>query len=351
MPFRRTLVVALLSALPMLSAAAADATAPAPEKIKWVLPWKDGVSLTYAEDHATTDETKPQRERSRSTSNTVIRITESSADGFVQTWTGSGYKYEVLEGDKVEEARMKAFASALEDLPVEAQLDAAGNFTKLRNIDVIAPRVRTASRPLVEGMIEDALAQIPDEKVRAQKRAEAASMVDRAMDTMVSPAMMESILSRDLSWYNGFVGIDLEPDMEYGVDVDLPNAAGGPAIPAKLTFSLSVSEDSPDDIFVVYEQAMDSEKAQAALRANAVRLTGEEAQKALANVEISVKDEGLFVVHRPTGVVEMFESTRTTTVSGKEKVERTRLRLLNGDHDHVWKDEEAAAPQAPAKDA
>ena len=91
MPFRRTLVVALLSALPMLSAAAADATAPAPETIKWVLPWKDGVSLTYAEDHATTDETKPQRERSRSTSNTVIRITESSADGFVQTWTGSGY--------------------------------------------------------------------------------------------------------------------------------------------------------------------------------------------------------------------------------------------------------------------
>ena len=57
-------------------------------------------------------------------------------------------------------------------------------------------------------------------------------------------------------------------------------------------------------------------------------------------LEISIVDEGLFVVHRPTGVVEMFESTRTVQAGAKSKVDRHRLRLANGEHDHVWRDEE-----------
>ncbi|KGQ17928.1 hypothetical protein LF41_1782 [Lysobacter dokdonensis DS-58] len=352
MLFRRTLVVALLCALPVLSSSAADDAAKPAQSVKWVLPWKDGTSLTYAASESTTDETKGVRKRSRSSSTTVVRITESSADGFVQTWTGSGYTFEVLEGDKSEEAQMKALAAALDDLPVSVQLNADGNFTGVRNMDVLMPRFRAAMRPIFDGMIEAGVKKIADEKTRATKRAEAQAAMDKAMETMLSPAMMEALLARNISWYNGFVGIDLEPEQAYELETDLPSPLGGPNIPAKLTFSLSVSEDDAEDLFVSYHQAVDSEKARAALRANANHIVdGKIPESELAKIEMTVKDEGFFVVHRPTGLVEMFEATRTTTVNGKDKVERSRMRLLNGDHDHTWKDEETDALPAAAKDA
>ena len=62
--------------------------------------------------------------------------------------------------------------------------------------------------------------------------------------------------------------------------------------------------------------------------------------------EMSVVDAGIFVVHRPTGVAEMFESTRTVKFGERSKVERNRLRLLNGAHEHVWTDEVEAAQGA-----
>ncbi|WP_197426995.1 hypothetical protein [Noviluteimonas gilva] len=352
MPFRRTLVVALLCALPMLSAAAAEEAAKAPETIKWILPWKDGVSLTYAVESTSNDGTTDTPQSTRMTGTDVVRITESSPEGFLQTWTSSGGKFEIQASNQVAQAQMQAFADALKDLPVAAQLDAAGNFMKLRNMDVIVPRFQSALRPLFKNMLDAELAKITDEKARAKKQAEAMPLLDRITDTITSPAMIEGLIAGNISWYNGFVGIDVEPDAEYGLDVELPNAAGGPPIPARLTYSLSVSPDDPDDLYVVFLQAADSEKAQDALRESANRLVdGKISKEALAEVDVGIKDEGLFVVHRPTGVVEMFETTRTTTVHGKEKTQRTRMRLLDGDHDHVWKDEDTDAPQAASKDA
>lgn len=72
---------------------------------------------------------------------------------------------------------------------------------------------------------------------------------------------------------------------------------------------------------------------------------------AMDDVAFSMLDEGLFIVHRPTGTVEMAEFTRTTKVGDKVKVERNRMRLTNGEHEHVWRDEgQAAATTDGAQD-
>ncbi len=76
---------------------------------------------------------------------------------------------------------------------------------------------------------------------------------------------------------------------------------------------------------------------------------GEELPEAAMNdLAFSLQDEGLFVVHRPTGTVEMFEAIRTTRFGDREKIERHRLRLTNGAHEHVWRDEEDASANAEA---
>ena len=107
-----------------------------------------------------------------------------------------------------------------------------------------------------------------------------------------------------------------------------------------VTFSASVSEEDPDDMFVAFEQKIDRENGGAAVMAIIEGLLGVALPKDQKKLELSVVDEGLFVVHRPTGVVEMFEATRTVQAGDRSKVERHRLRLTNGEHDHVWLDEQ-----------
>jgi len=57
--------------------------------------------------------------------------------------------------------------------------------------------------------------------------------------------------------------------------------------------------------------------------------------------KVDVRDEGFFLVHRITGVIEMMESTRTTKLpDGGEKIERYRMRQIDGAHDHEWREED-----------
>jgi hypothetical protein len=169
--------------------------------------------------------------------------------------------------------------------------------------------------------------------------------VDPVLQTMFAPAVLEAMISRELQAYNGFVGIELEPDQAYEIETELPNPAGGPGFPAKLTFSLSVSKDDPDDLFVAYDQVVDSKKAVAGVLALGEAMVGAKIDNTGKDKidTIDIRDEGMFLVHRPTGVIEMFETTRTTKIGDSLKVERSRMRLTNGEHAHTWRDEEEAA--------
>ena len=304
MLFRRTLAVALLCALPVAAFAAE-----APATVKWPMPWKLGTTLKYATEDTTDDLTKAQPKRTRSTSTDIVRISEAKADGFVQTWSGTFDTFEVLEGDKAEEAQMKAFAKALEDVALEASLNAGGNYTNLRNIDVIAPRVRTAMTPLYDGMLAIELKKIADDEAREAARKEGKARMDGMLDAMTAPAVLETMLARNIAWFNGFVGVDVEPDQMYEADVQLPNPLGGEALPGKLRFQVSLSEDDPDDLYVDYEQALDMEKTTVLVGQLMEKMSGQKMTEAdLAKLNLDGKDTGLFVVHRPTGIVEMFEA-------------------------------------------
>lgn len=336
---RRACAIALLCALPVASVVAAETTAAVPT-VKWVLPWKPGTSLVYAMEDTTLETQGGRREHSRTSSTATVRIEQASVDGFVQSWTGTGMRHEVLEGDRSGEALMQQFGKAFEGVALEVELDAAGNYARARNIAELAPRLREAMLAGAKLGIEREAAkqgEAADEALRSKVMDQVRGMVDR----MTAPAVLETLLTRNVQWYNGFVGIDIEPDQAYELVTELPSPFGGPAFPATLTFSLAVSADDPDDLFVTFDQSIDPEKGKAAVIAATRTLVGPELPvDALEELAFSLQDEGLFVVHRPTGTVEMFETVRTTRFGDREKVERHRMRLTNGEHAHEWRDEE-----------
>lgn len=340
---RRAVAAALLCALPAASAFAMEEEAAPVPTVEWVLPWKAGTSLVYAMEDTTRQVQGDKREHSRNSATATVRIEQASPEGFVQSWTGTGSRYEVLEGDRSDEALMQQFGKAFDGVVLEVELDAAGNYARTRNIAELASRVRGAILAGAEPGIDGELAKM-DAASRDEARGKAMERLQGIVDRMTAPAVLETMLTRNIQWYNGFVGIDIEPDQAYELVRELPNPFGGPAFPATLTFSLAVSEDDPDDVFVTFDQSIDPEKGKAAVIAATKALVGQDfPEDAMKDLAFSLHDEGLFVVHRPTGTVEMFEAIRTTRFGDREKVERHRLRLTNGEHEHAWRDEEDAS--------
>lgn len=342
----RTLALAVLCAL--ATPAFADEPAQAAPKVKWVMPWKQGLALSYQTEDMTTAEQDGTTSRTRATDTTHVRIAEASDAGFVQVWSSEKGTYDVLEGPPALQAQaiqQRATIAALSGVPLEVKLAADGTYAGVRNLDKVIAKIRavTASTTLVA--IESQMAKIEDPKAREKARAAARANTDAALDRMLTPAYVEALLTRQIQDYDGFHGLELEPDQSYEAQTELPNPFGGPAFPAKITFSMSVSPDDPEDLFVAWDMQIDPEKAAAAALAIGEQIAGKKIDNTGKDAvrKLDIADEGLIIVHRPTGVVEMYESTRTTQMPGQlKKVERHRMRLLDGQHEHYWRDEETA---------
>ncbi|UHQ20169.1 hypothetical protein LVB87_03130 [Lysobacter sp. KIS68-7] len=348
-----TLALALLCVL--ATPAFADEPAQAAPKVKWVLPWKQGVALSYQTEDTATEVKDGATSRTRATDTTHVRIAEASDAGFVQVWSSENGTYDVLEGPPALQAQaiqQRATIAALSGVPLEVKLATDGTYAGVRNLDTLIAKIRAVTAPTLLVAIESQMAQIEDPKAREKARATAKANTDAALDRMLTPAYVEALLTRQIQDYDGFHGLEIEPDQSYEVQTALPNPFGGPAFPAKLTFSMSVSPDDPEDLFVAWDMQIDPEKAAVAALAISEKLAGKKLDNTGkdAVTSLDIADEGLIVVHRPTGVVEMYESTRTTQLPGQlKKVERHRMRLLDGQHEHYWRDEETADAGAPAK--
>lgn len=327
---KHSMLMAALFALPC--------TAGAAETVRWPSPWSAMPTLVYETESLDREDKAGVREATRSADTTTIDISQAREDGFRQRWASSAMSFDVLEGDRSMEAPMRTAMQAVAATPLEVELDAAGQYLRLHDVQAVSARFREAMGPVVHAGIDAQLATL-DEPVQAQARTEALKQVDAMLDRMAAPAVVESMLGRVLQTYNGFVGLDVEPGQWYELETQLPNPLGGPAFPARLQVLLSVSDDDADDVFVEWNQRIDPEKGAAALWAMAETLVGETiaagAREGLPK-EVDFRDEGMFLFRRSTGVIEMFETTRTVVLADTHKVERQRMRLTNGDHGHDW---------------
>ena len=336
------LAAAVLCVLSVPAFAADDVAAEAP-KVKWVLPWKADTALTYEVEDVDTQVRGGKTTRYRTTSTAHVAIKEVKKDGFLQTWKYEGSKFDLLEGDQALRPmfeQVQASAKALEAATLEVKLDKDGMFAGLRNLDAVTRQLHAVMGPVMLVAAEAQVAQIESEQEREAARAKLKADMGGAFDKVFTPAVVEGMVTRRIQDYVGFHGLELEPDQAYELDTELPNPAGGAPFPAKLQFSMSVDEEDPDDLYVSYDMVVDPEKAAAAAMGVAEKLAGRKIDEKDAVKSVDITDEGLFVVHRPTGIVEMFETTRTTKTEGTSKVERHRMRLVDNEHGHYWKDAE-----------
>lgn len=323
--------------------------APGAGVIEWVVPWRDGMALRYATEDYDVDIGAGGRESTRTSGIDVVRITEARADGYLQVWSFEDARYDVIEGDREGAAAMQGMLESLSDMVLEVELDAAGNYAGIRNLDAVAARMRPVMKQMIlAGVDAGKTAADGDAAGNVEARAAGMALVDGMVERFTAPEVLAPVLSEDAVRYNDLVGAELEDGREYEVDIELPNPVTGGVLPARTSIGAYVRASEPDDVFIEWTTRPDPVKAAEAAALAAGKLFEEEVAAAVREQvqALSIIDSGFVLFRRSTGVLELLEATRTTRADGVLKVERRRMRLLDGDHDHAWADQ---GPPTPAE--
>ena len=324
----------------------------AAETIRWPIPWRVGQALSYETENLESEVSPGKREKTRITDTTTLTIVEATTTGFVQKWTSGKPRIEVIQGDKSAVAMMEGLYESLAGVHILVELDKDANYKGIRNLEEITRQLRAAMRPLLLAGI-DAKGETSAAANQATREAETAGARKRAeqvLDGVASPAFVEAAVGQVIQNYNGFVGIELEDGASYELDTELDNPLGGAKFPAKLTFGLYASQEDPEDVFVEWTSTIDPKRGAAAAWDMVEKLYGtaipKEQRKQLPK-ELAIVDEGFLVFNRSSGVIEMFENERKATMKDLDKVDRDRMRLLDNEHGHTWKEESQEKAPSP----
>jgi hypothetical protein len=169
---------------------------------------------------------------------------------------------------------------------------------------------------------ESAVAKMPEAE-RGVARSRLPSRVDAVLAQVTAPAALDPVVGRQPRAYLAHVGESLEPRRRVVRDIDLPLPDGG-TVPAKLTTQLVPDPAHRNHAIVRWRAVLD--------RARGASLPD----------GLVVEDAGFVLIDRRDGVVELFEDTRTVGHGAATKVERQRMRLTSGSHEHAWADAPSA---------
>lgn len=335
--------------------AAAAPPAAVPDVVRWPVPWAAGQTFVYASETLDRDSGNAGEQAMRTSDVTTVEIRDGGDRGLVQAWRYSDFDVELLAGEPGPETEaIRAAADALEDLPILVQLDADAAYAGILNLQEVATRFRTALRPVMLAMLEAAIAKDvdpgADPAVAEAARAEMVSRLDGMLAKLASPPMVEAMLKRQMDTFNAFTGVDLEPGQAYEAEVELDNPVGETPLPARVEFAVFLPEAHPGHGLLEWTSTIDPERGMQAVREIVEGLTGEalpeEAGDELPE-GIVLEDEGFFLFDLETGVPEMFEMERTVALGDRRKYDRSRMRLVSGDHEHEWVADPAGEVDAP----
>jgi hypothetical protein len=331
-PGRAAAVASLLLA-PALAAATPSIDLPSP--------WRAGLRLEYAsESRIDATDATGARERTRVADTTTVTVVRAGP-GVVQDWTSRNAVFEALEGDPAKAATQRATMAALDGFVLRLTVDGDRN-VRLDNLDALAGRLRPVARQAMTRQAEAALAKLPEAE-REAARARLPSRVDGLLGQVTAPEALDPVVGRQPRAYLAYVGASLEPGRRVARDIDLALPDGG-TVPAKLVTRLVPHPAHRNHAIVLWRATIDPERGAQAAWALAQRLSGAPLSAGAGlPAGLVVEDAGFVLIDRRDGVVELFENTRTVGFGAASKVERQRMRLTSGNHDHAWTDAPSAA--------
>jgi len=281
------------------------------------LPWTQGTKLVY--DSMTVDEKVANGVRRTATTRAVstIEITEAGPDGFVQVWRDSHGSVK-LEGDSpdlaAEQAQMRALIARFEGVPIEAQLDARGEFTGVRNWQAVGAVIREALTPAMRAQVRlRAKSDITDADIDAR--------LQPVLANITTQAAIDATVGKNPSIYNLFTAPALAPGKPVRYAAELQSPVSPHRIPAVGQFELVDGEPGSLTVTIRWTQSIDPRKGAEAAWAMVAALTGKPlpADRSELPKQLLLRDEATMVVHRRTGVPISLRHERRLELGGQVK--------------------------------
>ena len=315
----RRLAACLLLSFAFVPAAQATITLP--------VPWKQGMQLRYR-SISSTDKVRGQlHTRVQIQDVTELRIDQANAQGFVQSWhsrkpevatTGDGDQ--VIAERRMVQSMLKRFAN----LPLEAQLDAQGNYNGLRNWEALGAAMREVMLPV---MVEQAAAR---KELKGVDPAVLRARLEPALAKMTTQAALDNALGRQVAIYNFFIA----PSLERGKAVTYTDQIASPwsadVIPSQGSFEISAIDAAT--VTIHWRQGIDPKRGLEWAWKVAEGLTGVkpggvvDTRKLPKGMELT--DEATVVIERATGIPQRVEHRRHLALGGSSTDQSWTLERL-----------------------
>lgn len=169
------------------------------------------------------DSRRPQMNgRSRTTIH--VRVLESNPKATVLEWKQGTTEFDNPE--IIKNPIAAAAANAAKDLTLQLELNAAGQYTRLRNEAEVTAKLQTVMESLLAALGR----QIPDAQQRQQ--------VDALVRRLMSPPVLLASATRDAQTYFALNGATVNKEKPFTADLQQPSPFGGGTIPARFRLTL-----------------------------------------------------------------------------------------------------------------
>jgi hypothetical protein len=285
------------------------ATDAAQATISLPVPWKQGMTVRYR-SQSSNEKTKGKlHTRIQTQDVTELSILEATPNGFVQQWKSLSPEVAVTgDGDQVSNERKvaQALVARFKTLPMQANLDAKGAYTGLRNWQELGAAMR-------EVMLPALVAQNAARKdLQNAKKEELQDLIAPALERLTTQAAVDASLGRQVAIFNYFTSANIARGKKVTYEDNLPSPWSSDVIPSKGSFEL-IGEDAKT-VTIRWQQGIDPSikgrdavwKMAGALGINKNNGTGADGlPKGMV-----LKDEATVVLERDTGLPVKLEHRR-----------------------------------------
>lgn len=333
----------LAALLPVLLSLVA-APALAAERVRMPVPWRTGMTLVYDTESIHREKNAEGSGSRRVTDRTEVRVDEAGRKGHVLVWTTRDSRVEAIDGDRHTTDLLAPMLEKLDGLPVTIELDRDGRYRRVRNLEDIAGRVRTAIRPILEAGLEKSFGKDGPKVSKYDRTAAldaARAQLDAAIPQIITLDGVEHVSSSQMKTFSAFVGMSLEVGKRYRDATPIESPMEGKPLPGQREYVLEIDREDATLVRIHWTHALDAAGDAAAQWRLVEELTGEAPTGAGAPKDLSLREEGVLVFRRDTGIIELVETVNTSRY-GRQHDEHERHRMRLRGSARTWAQEEAA---------
>lgn len=346
MPFSTTSRLLRALALPLLLAALVPLAAAAAERVPVPPPWRAGETLVYDTESMHYEKGDREIDARRVTDRSEVRVEAVGEDGTLLTWTTRDSRVETIGGDRLIADMTATMLDSFDGFGVGLELDREGRYRRLHDIAAVTAKLRAVMTPAFEQNLDRLLGPTNPKASKYDRENALAQMrlrVEEVLEQSLAPDSVEAMMSSQIRPLTAFAGKTLVAGRTYRDREPLRAELDGRAIPARREYTLSIDAEDPNIARIRWTHTLDPKGDAKALWALADAFGGGGDGEARSGrpLDLLLREEGLLVFRRDSGVVELLQLVRGSQY-GDRHDENQRLRLRLRGSARTWAQEEAA---------